>query len=105
MIASSGTDEKAAYALECGADVSFNYKTDNLWDVLAREEQGVDVYFDNAGGEHLDAALANANKFARFIECGMASLYNGEPYNVKVRHAGCVLLAFPTHRNIRRISA
>lgn len=86
VIASSGSDDKVAYASECGADVSFNYKTDRVWDVLAREEQGVDVYFDNVGGEHLDAALANANRFARFIECGMASLYNGkEPYNVLVR--------------------
>ncbi|KZV65435.1 NAD-P-binding protein [Peniophora sp. CONT] len=83
VIASSGSDEKAAYATECGADVSFNYKKEKVWDVLAREQQGVDVYFDNVGGEHLDAALLNANKFARFIECGMASLYNSEPYNVQ----------------------
>ncbi|VDB99985.1 unnamed protein product [Peniophora sp. CBMAI 1063] len=82
VIASSGSDDKAAFASECGADVSFNYKTDNVWDVLARE-QGIDVYFDNVGGEHLDCALANANKFAKFIECGMASLYNSEPYNVQ----------------------
>ena len=70
---------------------------EEMWDVLAREEQGVDVYFDNAGGEHLDAALANANKFARFIECGMASLYNSEPYNVKVGPSKCTLVFAYTH--------
>lgn len=84
VIASSGSDDKVAFAKECGADVSFNYKTDKVWDVLEREGKGLDVYFDNVGGEHLDAALLSANRFARFIMCGMASQYNGgEPYNVK----------------------
>ncbi|KZV65434.1 NAD(P)-binding protein [Peniophora sp. CONT] len=85
VIASSGSDEKAAYATECGADVSFNYKKEKVWDVLAREQQGVDIYVDNVGGEHLDAALLHANRSARFIVYGMASLYNSEPYNVQVR--------------------
>lgn len=90
VVASSGSAEKVAYATECGADVSFNYKDEKVWDVLAREEKGIDIYFDNVGGEHLDAALANANRLARFIECGMASQYNGEEtYTVKVRKARC----------------
>ena len=37
---------------------------------------GIDVYFDNVGGEHLEAALAAANRFARFALCGMISQYN-----------------------------
>ena len=85
VVASSGSDDKAAYASECGADVSFNYKKDEVWDVLAREKKGVDVYFDNVGGEHLDAAFASANRFARFIICGMPSLHNKEPYTLEVR--------------------
>ena len=87
VIASSGSADKVEYAKECGADVSFNYKDENVFDVLSRETQGIDIYFDNTGGEQLDAALASANRFARFIECGAASQYNGEaPYIVKVRH-------------------
>ncbi|KZV70101.1 NAD-P-binding protein [Peniophora sp. CONT] len=84
VVASSGSADKVAYASECGADVSFNYKNEKVWDVLAREKQGVDIYFDSVGGEHLDAAFANANRFARFIENAMASLYNdGEPYHLE----------------------
>ncbi|VDB99986.1 unnamed protein product [Peniophora sp. CBMAI 1063] len=82
VIASSGSDHKVAFASECGADVSFNYKKERVWDVLAREK-GIDVYFDNVGGEHLDAAIASANRFARFIENGMPSLYNKEPYTLE----------------------
>ena len=37
---------------------------------------GIDVYFDNVGGEHLDAAFALANDFARFAICGMIDVYN-----------------------------
>uniref|UniRef100_UPI002117BD12 zinc-binding dehydrogenase n=1 Tax=Sphingopyxis sp. KK2 TaxID=1855727 RepID=UPI002117BD12 len=37
---------------------------------------GIDVYFDNVGGEHLDAAFATANDFARFAICGMIDVYN-----------------------------
>ncbi|VDB99984.1 unnamed protein product [Peniophora sp. CBMAI 1063] len=84
VIASSGSDDKVAYAKECGADVSFNYKTEKVWDVLEREEKGLDIYFDNVGGDHLDAALASANRFGRVLMCGMASQYNGQqPYVLK----------------------
>jgi NADPH-dependent curcumin reductase CurA len=38
--------------------------------------EGIDVYFDNVGGEHLQAAIAVANRFARFAICGMISQYN-----------------------------
>lgn len=38
--------------------------------------EGVDIYYDNVGGETLDAVLENAKDFARFIECGMISQYN-----------------------------
>ena len=38
--------------------------------------KGIDIYFDNVGGEHLEVALEVARPFARFIECGMISIYN-----------------------------
>ena len=75
VIASSGSDDKAVFASERGADVSFNYKTDNLWDVLAREEQGVDVYFDNVGGEILNLSLTRLKQGARVVLCGMFTAF------------------------------
>ncbi|KAI0045916.1 alcohol dehydrogenase [Auriscalpium vulgare] len=83
VIASSGSDEKAAFAKAVGADVSFNYKKDSTKDVLDREGP-IDVYWDNVGGETLDLALAAAKDYARIIECGMSSQYNAsELYGIK----------------------
>jgi NADPH-dependent curcumin reductase CurA len=46
--------------------------------------KGIDVYFDNVGGEHLDAALALARKDARFAICGMIDGYNsGAPTQLR----------------------
>ncbi|KAF8996526.1 alcohol dehydrogenase [Cyathus striatus] len=75
VIGSAGSDEKVAFMKECGADVAFNYKTENVRDVLEREG-GIDIYWDNVGGETLDAALEFAKLGGRFIECGMISGYN-----------------------------
>lgn len=85
VIASAGSDEKVEYLKTLGADVAFNYKTNKTTDVLAKEGP-IDVFWDNVGGETLEAAIENAAVGARFIECGMISVYNatGEPYNVKV---------------------
>ncbi|KAI0045917.1 alcohol dehydrogenase [Auriscalpium vulgare] len=83
VIASSGSDDKVAFAKAAGADVSFNYKKESTKEVLDREGP-IDVYWDNVGGETLDLALAAANEYARFIECGMASQYNeSERYGIK----------------------
>ncbi|KAI0634325.1 NAD-P-binding protein [Trametes polyzona] len=82
VIASAGSDEKVAFVRSIGADVAFNYKTVDTRKVLEKEGP-IDVYWDNVGGETLEAALEYANKFARFIECGMISQYNTAPYPVK----------------------
>ncbi len=56
-----------------------NYKKGNLLEnVRAAAPKGIDIYFDNVGGEHLEVALEVARPFARFIECGMISIYNDE---------------------------
>ncbi|KAF8444566.1 alcohol dehydrogenase [Boletus edulis BED1] len=81
VIASAGSDEKVAFMKEIGADVAFNYKTTNTSQVLEKEGP-IDVYWDNVGGEALEAALGAAAKNARFIECGMISQYNVKPYPV-----------------------
>jgi hypothetical protein len=44
--------------------------------VQAAAPNGIDIYFDNVGGDHLEVALEVARPFARFIECGMISIYN-----------------------------
>ncbi|KAF9040088.1 alcohol dehydrogenase [Panaeolus papilionaceus] len=75
VIASAGSEDKVAFMKEIGADVAFNYKTTNTSEVLEREG-GIDIYWDNVGGETLEAALEHAKMNARFIECGMISGYN-----------------------------
>ncbi|MEC7866136.1 MAG: NADP-dependent oxidoreductase, partial [Candidatus Poribacteria bacterium] len=59
-------------------DTAFNYKeVDNLEDELSRYcPRGIDIYFENVGGEHLEAAISLMNMFGRIILCGMISQYN-----------------------------
>jgi NADPH-dependent curcumin reductase CurA len=78
VIASAGSDAKLAWLKSVGVDASVNYKTcGNLLDaVRAAAPKGIDIYFDNVGGQHLEVALEVARPFARFIECGMISAYN-----------------------------
>ncbi|GJE91329.1 NADP-dependent oxidoreductase [Phanerochaete sordida] len=82
VIASAGSEDKVEFIKKIGADVAFNYKTTSTWDVLEREGP-VNIYWDNVGGETLDAALQHSAKGARFIECGMISQYNSAPYTVQ----------------------
>lgn len=83
VVASAGSDEKCRWLESLGIDKAVNYKTcGNLLEaVRAAAPKGIDVYFDNVGGEHLEVALELARPFARFVECGMISQYNatGEP--------------------------
>jgi NADPH-dependent curcumin reductase CurA len=81
VIGSAGSDDKVARIRELGADAAINYRTaGDLGAALAKAApEGVDLYFDNVGGQHLDAALANANNSARFVICGMIAGYNDEP--------------------------
>ncbi|WP_081944650.1 NADP-dependent oxidoreductase [Sphingopyxis sp. MWB1] len=82
VIASAGGPEKGEWVRDLGADAVFDYKQGGVLDQLRGAltrlgKPGIDVYFDNVGGEHLDAALATANGFARFALCGMIDIYNG----------------------------
>ncbi|KAL1673180.1 hypothetical protein EV122DRAFT_283263 [Schizophyllum commune] len=85
VIASAGADGKVDFVKRIGADVTFNYKTEDTEKVLS-EHGPIDVYWDNVGGKTLEIALAHANLGARFIECGMVSVYNSKPYGVKNLH-------------------
>jgi len=82
VIGSAGGPEKCALVRDLGADAVIDYKsgTPLLKQLMAAAPNGISVYFDNVGGDHLDAALAVANDHARFAMCGMIDSYNsGEP--------------------------
>ncbi len=78
VIGSAGGAEKVAFLKEIGVDHAIDYKAEkDLTAALRRAApKGIDVYFENVGGEHLEAALAVANPFARFALCGMIAQYN-----------------------------
>ena len=79
VVGIAGSEEKIDRIQEkFGFDAAINYKTtDDMQKAIAEAcPDGVDVYFDNVGGEILDAALANINKYGRVINCGAISLYN-----------------------------
>lgn len=93
VIGIAGSDEKIALLRDLGFDGGINYKTtENLRKAIAEQcPNGVDVYFDNVGGEMLDAALANMNKFGRVINCGAISLYNETKMPVGLRPEGTLI--------------
>ena len=78
VIGSAGGADKIAYLKEIGVDAVIDYKaeTDLTKALLKAAPDGIDVYFDNVGGTHLEAALAAARPHARFALCGMISQYN-----------------------------
>ncbi len=79
VIGIAGSDEKVELLKKkFGFDAGINYKTTQNMDKAIKEAcpDGVDVYFDNVGGEILDAAITNMNRFGRVINCGAISLYN-----------------------------
>jgi len=78
VIGIAGTQEKIDYIVdELGFDVGINYKTQDVMSELALAcPLGIDVYFDNVGGEISDAAMENLADFARIAICGQISQYN-----------------------------
>ena len=77
VIGSAGGADKCAWVRELGADAAIDYKAGPVLKQLAdAAPKGIDVYFDNVGGDHLDAAFAHARQRARFAICGMIEDYN-----------------------------
>ena len=73
----AGGQQKCAYLRELGFDAAIDYKHENLRAALHQHcGKGIDVYFDNVGGEVLDEALARLALHARVIICGAISQYN-----------------------------
>jgi leukotriene B4 12-hydroxydehydrogenase/15-oxo-prostaglandin 13-reductase len=82
----AGGKQKCDYVVkELGFDACVDYKAGKLNDDLkAAVPNGIDCYFENVGGEILDAALRRMNAFSRIAVCGLISQYNAtEPYGVK----------------------
>ncbi|WP_022697976.1 NADP-dependent oxidoreductase [Euryhalocaulis caribicus] len=80
VVGTAGSDEKCEWLESRGVDKAINYKTAGNLVKAVREAapDGVDVYFENVGGDHLIAALENMNEHGRIPVCGMISGYNAE---------------------------
>jgi NADPH-dependent curcumin reductase CurA len=78
VIGSAGSAEKVRHLIDdLGFDAAFNYKDGPVAEQLhAAAPEGIDVYFDNVGGEHLEAAIDAINLHGRIAVCGMISQYN-----------------------------
>ncbi|MBJ7607933.1 MAG: NADP-dependent oxidoreductase [Candidatus Dormibacteraeota bacterium] len=78
VIGSTGSDQKVSWLREeLGFDAAFNYKNGPIRKQLAdAAPDGIDVYFDNVGGEHLEAAIGASRSFGRMALCGAISQYN-----------------------------
>jgi len=83
----AGGKSKCDYVVkELGFDACVDYKAGNLQDDLkAATPEGIDCYFENVGGELMDAAFRRLNPYSRVALCGLIADYNAtEPYGVKM---------------------
>jgi NADPH-dependent curcumin reductase len=80
VVGLAGTDDKCTWITgELGFDAAINYRTEDVPTALdAACPGGIDIYFDNTGGEILDACLARMNLFGRVVTCGAISQYTNE---------------------------
>jgi hypothetical protein len=77
VIGSARGEKKCDFVRSLGADAAIDYSAGPLIPALREAApEGIDVYFDNVGGDHLDAAFARARLHARFALCGMIGGYN-----------------------------
>jgi NADPH-dependent curcumin reductase CurA len=78
-----GAAKCRAVTEEFGFDACIDYKAGNLWgDLKAATPDGIDGYFENVGGEVLDAVLRRMNAFGRIAVCGLIAGYDGNPMPV-----------------------
>ncbi|XP_003391770.2 PREDICTED: prostaglandin reductase 1-like, partial [Amphimedon queenslandica] len=78
VVGFAGSDEKVAYLKSLGFDAAYNYKTIPSLEAAIKEScpNGVDVFFDNVGGDFFDTVLRQMNTFGRVSVCGAISQYN-----------------------------
>ncbi|WP_419994654.1 NADP-dependent oxidoreductase [Streptomyces boninensis] len=93
VIGSAGSDEKVRLLTEeYGFDAAFNYKNGPVHEQLkAAAPDGINVYFDNVGGDHLEAALSALNDHGRIAVCGLISQYNATEPQPAPRNLAYVL--------------
>ncbi len=79
VVGIAGSDEKCRWLLELGVDAAINYRREDVLASLKRHcPGGIDVDFENVGGDILDAALTLVNNHARIALCGLISTYNDD---------------------------
>jgi NADPH-dependent curcumin reductase CurA len=80
VVGIAGSDEKGSWLKdELGFDATINYKNESVHEALRKTcPKGIDIYFDNVGGDILEAALFQTNTYGRIICCGTVSGYDGE---------------------------
>ncbi len=77
VIGSAGSAEKVAWIRELGCDAAFDYRERSPREALAElAPDGIDMYFDNVGGDHLEAAIGALRTYGRVVACGSISRYN-----------------------------
>ncbi|WP_371792368.1 NADP-dependent oxidoreductase [Streptomyces sp. NBC_01471] len=93
VIGSAGSDEKVRHLVDdLGFDAAFNYKNGPVAQQLREAApDGIDVYFDNVGGEHLEAAINSFNVHGRATICGMISQYNNTEATPAPRNLALVI--------------
>ena len=74
----AGSDAKVAHLKELGFDAAYNYKTISSIEQALKEAcpKGIDMYFDNVGGEFFDTVIPMMNTFGRVAVCGQITSYN-----------------------------
>ncbi|MFB5663855.1 NADP-dependent oxidoreductase [Alteribacillus sp. HJP-4] len=87
VVGIAGSNEKTALMRELGFDETINYRTEKKMSEAIKRTcpNGVDVYFDNVGGEISDVVLNRLNTFARIVQCGAIASYNVEGEDIGPR--------------------
>lgn len=93
VVGLAGSDEKCAWLTdEAGFDAAINYKTDNVRRAIGQAcPDGVDIFFDNVGGEILEAAIGHLALRGRVVMCGAISQYNDEVPGPGPRNLGMLI--------------
>jgi NADPH-dependent curcumin reductase CurA len=92
VIGSAGSDEKVSWLREIGFDAAFNYKAALVAEQLREAApEGIDVYFDNVGGDHLEASLTVLNTYGRVAMCGAIAHYNATELPAGPHNLGLVI--------------
>jgi NADPH-dependent curcumin reductase CurA len=92
VIGSAGSEEKVSWLREIGFDAAFNYRAAPVFGQLRdAAPEGIDVYFDNVGGDHLEASLAVLNTYGRVAMCGAIAHYNATELPAGPHNLGLVI--------------